>query len=236
MERFVKAGSPKLRTLAAGAALLSVVLSGCSVLQVRTAERDSGPVHVAIHDKPGQNPTKTPPDDGIPAGMEKQTVHLGAECPVDISIAMAEDWVDGATGDDEFHVFSRGTSVADNDALIISCSQGYDESPQSVVDAKKKYTFTEQGSEVTSQRTGSLSAGSFWSFQGVLGPTEIFAINKEPTAMYGDRIGYRINGRLVDIGVEMRAVETDTAAAEEFKKMLQTVEIDGEKVPAPRFK
>lgn len=230
------AGTTKLRTLLAGAALLSVVLSGCSVLQIRTAERDSGPVHVAVKDQPGQNPTTAPPEDEIPAGMQKQTVHLGAECPVDISLAMADDWKGGASVSEDLQSFSRGTSVVDNDMILITCSQGYDESPQSVVDAKKKYTFSESGSEMTSQRTGSLSAGSFWSFQGTLGPSEIYAINKEPTAMYGVRIGYRINGRLVDIGVEMRSLETDTAAAEDFKKMLPTVEIEGEKIPAPMFK
>lgn len=225
----------KVRTVVAGAALLGVVLSGCSALQIRTAERDSGPVRVAVQEKAGENPTTAPPDDGIPEGMKEISVNLGAECPVDVSFAMTDDWSE-SSGTDAFHSFTRGTSVADNDVVVISCTKGYDESPQSVVDAQKKFAFSERDSSVTSQRTGSLAAGSYWSFQGVLGPTEIFAIDQKPTVMYGARIGYKANGRLVEIGVQMRALESDTAAAEEFEKMLPTVTIDDEKVPAPRFK
>ena len=70
----------------------------------------------------------------------------------------------------------------------------------------------------------------------MLGPTEIFAINQKSTVMYGVLIGYKTNGRLVEIDVDMRALESDTEAAEEFKKMLPTITIDGEKVPTPRFK
>ncbi|MDN6527573.1 MAG: hypothetical protein L0K67_00585 [Brevibacterium sp.] len=225
----------KVRTVVAGTALLGVVLSGCSALQFRTAERDSGPVRVAVQDKAGENPTPAPPEDGLPEGMKEVSVNLGAECPVDVSLAMADDWSEG-TGTDAFHSFTRGASVADRDVVAITCTQGYDESPQSVVDAKKKFAFSEQGSSVISQRTGSLAAGSYWSFHGVLGASEILAIDQKPTSMYGARSGYKPNGRLVEIGVEMRALESDTAAADEFKKMLPTVTLDDEKVPAPRFK
>ncbi|GAA1548290.1 hypothetical protein [Brevibacterium picturae] len=225
----------KVRTVVAGAALLGLVLSGCSALQIRTAERDSGPVRVAVQDKAGESPTTAPPDAGIPDGMKEVSVNLGAECPVDISLAMADGWSEGSATDG-FHSFSRGTSVAENDVVLITCSQAYDESPQSVVEAKKKFSFSEKGSSVVSERTGGLAAGYYWSFQGLLGPSEIFAIDQKPTFMYGARIGYRTNGRLVEIGVEMRALESDTAAAKEFEKMLPTVTIDDEKVPAPRFK
>lgn len=225
----------KVRTVVAGAALVSLVLSGCSALQIRTAERDSGPVRVAVEEKAGENPTTAPPDDGIPEGMKEASVNLGAECPVDVSVAMTDDWSEGSASED-FHTFSRGTSITDSDMILINCTQSYGESPQAIVDAKKKYAFSEPKSTVTAQRTGSLAAGSYWTYQGVLGPTEIFAINQKSTVMYGARIGYKVNGRVVDIGVEMRALESDTDAAEEFKKMLPTVTIDDEKVPAPRFK
>lgn len=225
----------KVRTVAAGAALLGLVLSGCSALQIRTAERNSGPVRVAVQESAGESPTTAPPEDGIPDGMKEVSVNLGAECPVDVSLAMADGWSQSSSTA-EFHSFSRGTSVADNDVVLISCTQAYDESPQSVVEAKKKFSFSKKGSSVVSERTGGLAAGYYWSFHGVLGPSEIFAIDQKPTLMYGARIGYRANGRLVEIGVEMRALESDTAAAKEFEKMLPTVTIDEAEVPAPRLK
>lgn len=225
----------KVRTVAAGAAVLGLVLSGCSALQIRTAERDSGPLHVAVEEKAGENPTTAPPDDGIPEGMKEVSVNLGAECPVDVSLAMTDDWTEGSVTDD-FHSFSRGTSMADSDMTLITCTKGYDETPQSLVDSRKKYTFSEKDSSVLAQRSGSLAAGSYWSYQGLLGPTEIFAINQKSTVMYGVLIGYKTNGRLVEIKIDMRALESDTEAAEEFKKMLPTITVDGEKVPTPRFK
>lgn len=224
----------KARTVVAGTALLSLLLSGCSVLQIRTAERDSGPVRVAVQEEAGKNPTTAPADDGVPEGMSTTSVSLGAECPVEVSLAMADGWSQGS-GTESFHGFTRGTSVADRDVVMISCTQSYDASPRSVVETKKKFAFSEQGSTVASQRTGTLGAGYFWSFQGRLGPSEIMAIDKQPTTVYGTRIGYKADGRLVEIGIEMRALESDTEAAEEFEKMLPTVSVDGEKIPAPRF-
>nr|WP_209044079.1 hypothetical protein [Brevibacterium marinum] len=215
--------------------MLSLLLSGCSVLQIRTAERDSGPVRVAVQEEAGEDPTTAPADDGAPEGMTPESVSLGTECPVEVGLAMADGWSEG-TGTDGFHSFTRGTSVADRDVVVISCTQSYEDSPRSVVEAKKKFAFSEQGSTVASQRTGTLGAGYFWSFQGLLGPSEIMAIDKQPTLMYGTRIGYRANGRLVEIGIEMRALESEKEAAEEFEKMLPTVSVDGETIPAPRFK
>lgn len=228
-------GSSRVRAVVAGTALLGVVLSGCSVLQIRTADRDSGPVRVSVQKQAGQDPTSEPTDGPLPEGMERQTLSLGDDCPVKVSFAIGDDWTDASTTP-SFHVFSRGTSTADNDVIIVSCSQAFDDSPQAVVDAKRKYSFAEQGSTVSAERTGTIGAGSFWSYQGVLGESEIFAINQKPTVLYGARIGYSTNGRLVDIGVEMRSLETDTAAAEDFRKMLPTVEVDGEKVPSPAFR
>ena len=88
-------------------------------------------------------------------------------------------------------------------------------------------------SSVLAQRSGSLAAGSYWSYQGLLGPTEIFAINQKSTVMYGVLIGYKTNGRLVEIKIDMRALESDTEAAEEFKKMLPTITVDGIDVSGP---
>lgn len=228
-------GGARVRAVVAGTALLGIALSGCSVLQIRTADRDSGPVSVSVQKQTGQDHTSEPADGGLPEGMERQTMSLGDDCPVKVSLAIGDDWTD-ASSTPAFHVFSRGTSMADNDVIIVSCSQAFDDSPQAIVDTKRKYSFSEQGSTVSAERTGAIGAGSFWSYQGVLGESEIFAINQKPTVLYGARIGYSTNGRLVDIGVEMRSLETDTAAAEDFRKMLPTVEVDGEKVPSPAFR
>src|SRR5699024_5964299 len=92
---------------------------------------------------------------------------------------------------------------------------------------------TEQDSRVLSERTGSLDAGEDWSFQGELAPTEILAINNEPTLMYGVQTENKINRRLVNLSIEMRALKSHAKAAEELEKMLTTVTIDGQRVTAP---
>lgn len=223
------------RAVIAGSAAATLLLSGCSVLQIRTAERESGPIRVGVEQQAGEDPTGEPTEPTVPEGMETKLLNLGAECPVDLSFALGPDWFEGS-GSPAFVVFTRGSSLTDSDAIIVSCSEAFNESPQAVVDGKRQYTFSEQGSTVTAERTGNIGSGYYWTFQGVLGKTEIFAINQEPTVMYGARIGYQTNGRLVDIGIEMRALQSDEAAAEDFKKMLPTLQIDGESVPTPTFK
>lgn len=225
----------RLTSLAASAAVFGLAFSGCSALHIRTAERDSGPLRVAVQENAGEVPSPGPTDGGIPEGMSRSSFNLGAECPVTVSFAVGSDWMQNSTTE-TFHVLSRGNTISDSDVIIVNCSQAFDDSPQAVVDSQKKYAFSEQGSMVKAERTGTMDAGSYWTYQGVLGPTEIFAINQKSTVMYGARLGYRTNGRLVDIGIEMRALETDTAAAEDFKKMLPTVEVDGSGLETPTFK
>lgn len=229
--------SRSLRSLAAGSLAIGFLLSGCSALQIRAEDRDSGPVRVAVKQHAGGDPTPTgdPAEAGIPDEMTKRTLNLGEKCPVTVSFAAADDWTEAGT-DDAFKVFSRGASVTDNDAILVSCSEAFDTDAEAVVDSKREYRFSEKGSEVLAEKTGTLGAGAYWSFQGVLGPDEIYALNREPTVMYGVQAGYKINGRLVNIFIEMRSLESKPEVAEEFRQMLPTVTIGGEQVPAPTFR
>lgn len=220
---------------AAGVAVAALVLSGCSALQVRTADRESGPLTVGVQTGAGEDLASESAGPVVPAGMERITRDLGAECPVRVSFAIGPDWTE-ENSNPQFVTFYRGTTIAESDVIIVSCSQAFDDSPEAVVTVKRQYAFSRQGSTVTAERTGTVGAGSYWSFQGVLGPDEIFAIDRKATAIYGARIGYRTNGRLVDLGIEMRALDTDTAAAEDFRQMLPTLEIDGMAVPTPTLR
>lgn len=224
-----------IRALAAGTIVLGIGLSGCSALQIHTAEKDSAPVRVAVQDHPGTEPSADPTEDGVPEGMTMETVNLGATCPVELGFALGGDWTAGSSSE-QFHAYSRGTSVTESDMIIVTCNEAYDDSAQAVVDAKKNYAFSEKDSQVQAERMGTITAGTFWSYQGVLGPTEILAIGQKPTVAYGTQLGYTVNGRLVNISIEMRSLETNTAAAEDFKQMLPTLEIEGERVPSPQFK
>lgn len=226
-----------MRSVAAGSLALGVLLSGCSALQVRTEDKDSGPVRVAVKENAGGDPTPSgdPTEAGVPEGMSKTSLNLGAKCPVDLSFALADDWTESSSND-EFRVFSRGDSIGENDTILVSCSDAFDDDAESVVEAKRDYGFSEKGSQVLAEKMGTLGAGAYWSFQGLLGPDEIYALNRQPTVMYGVQSGYKINGRLVNIFIEMRSLESKPEAAEEFKQMLPTVAIGGEQVPAPTFK
>lgn len=228
--------APKRLAAAIGTFAVIVFLSGCSVLQIRTEDKEAGPARIAVEKTAGAQPTADPTDAGIPEGMTKKAISFGDGCPVDVSFALGEDWTEGSGSTSKFHVFTRGTDSTDSDVVLASCSDEYGSSAQEVVDAKRRYNFSEQDSQVLSERTGSLDAGEYWSFQGELGPTEILAINSEPTLMYGVQTGYKINGRLVNLSIEMRALKSHAKAAEELEKMLTTVTIDGQRVPAPNFR
>src|SRR5699024_4723806 len=228
--------APKRLAAAVGAFAVIVFLSGCSVLQIRTEDKEAGPARIAVEKTAGAQPAPDPTEAGIPAGMTKKAISFGDGCPVDVSFPLGEDWTHGSGSTSKLHVFTPGTDSTDSDVVLASCSDEDGSSAQEVVDAKRRYNFSEQDSQVLSERTGSLDAGEYWSFQGELGPTEILAINSEPTLMYGVQTGYKINGRLVNLSIEMRALKSHAKAAEELEKMLTTVTIDGQRVPAPNFR
>ncbi|WP_228282511.1 hypothetical protein [Brevibacterium atlanticum] len=224
------------RAVVAGALALTVLLSGCSVLQIRTEDKSSGPVRVGVQKTAGSEPTGEPTDGGIPEGMKKETVTLGDTCPVNVSFAIGDNWTGSTGSTDQFRVYARSDDSTHSDVFMINCTDEYGDSAQEVVDRKRKFGFSKQDSQVLAERTGSLSAGEYWSYQAELGATEILAIDQQPTIAYGVQVGYKINGRLVSLIIEMRAQKSNTEADEEFRKILPTVVIDGEKVPAPSFR
>src|SRR5699024_9719311 len=195
---------PAPNGLAAAIANVAVIvfLSGCSVLPSRTEDNEAGPARIAVEKTAGAQPTPEPTGASIPEGMTAKAISSGDGWPVDVSFALGEDWTEGSGSPTKSHVCTRGTDSTDSDVLLASCSDEYGSSAQEVVDAKRRYNFSEQDSQVLSERTGSLDAGEYWSFQGELGPTEILAINSEPTLMYGVQTGYKINGRLVNLSIE----------------------------------
>src|SRR5699024_3785762 len=157
--------APKRLAAAVGAFAVIVFLSGCSVLQIRTKDKEAGPARIAVDETAGAQPTPDPTDAGTPEGMTKTAISFGDGCPVDVSFALGEDWTEGSGSTSMFHVFTRGTDSTDADVVLASCSDEYGSSAQEVVDAKRRYNFSEQDSQVLSERTGSLDAGEYWSFQ-----------------------------------------------------------------------
>ncbi|WP_228278284.1 DcrB/PsbP domain-containing protein [Brevibacterium limosum] len=223
------------RAAAAGTLALTVLLSGCSVFQIRTEDKSAGPVRIGVQETAGPEPTGKPTEAGIPEGMEKTSVTFGDSCPVELSFALGDDWTDSTGSTDQFHVFSRGDDSVRSDIILVNCTDEYGDSAQEVVDQKRRFNFSKQDSQVLAEQTGSLAAGEFWSYQGVLGPTEILALDSQPTYAFGVQTGYKINGRLVNLSIEMRTLKDNAATEKDYEKMLPTVTIDGEKVPAPSF-
>lgn len=225
----------RTRALIASLSVSALLLSGCSVLQIHTTDKSSGPLTVAVQDEPGDpTPTKSP-GTALPEGMEEVSLNLGETCPVTLRFAMGSGWTKSSSND-AFIVFSRGGSIAEDDTIIVSCSDAYYDTAEDVVTSKKKYAFSKPKSGVLAERVGAFGAGDHWTFQGDLGPSEIFAIGQKPTAMFGADMGYNVNGRLLEIDVEMRALKTKATTIDEYKKMLPTVSVDGAKVQTPTFK
>lgn len=226
----------RARIVGASALILGMVLSGCSALQIRTEKSGSGPMDIAVKDHAGGEPTPQETGEAIPAGMTEKVLSFGNECPVTVSLAIGEDWFEGSSSEGDLQGFDRGRSATDMDSVNVSCIPAYDNTAQAVVDAKKKYTFTQQGSTIKAEHTGTINAGAYWTYQGIFGSGESFAVNGKPTWVYGARAGYQAEGRMLEIGVQMLAFETDTETSEEYKKMLPTVKINGEKLVPPTFK
>jgi hypothetical protein len=68
VRRLCRPARPATLAAAAGALALTVLLSGCSVLQIRTEDKDSGPVRVGVQKTAGPEPTGEPTEAGFPRG------------------------------------------------------------------------------------------------------------------------------------------------------------------------
>src|SRR5699024_7064822 len=88
--------APKRLAAAIGTFAVIVFLSGCSVLQIRTEDKEAGPARIAVEKTAGAQPTPDPTDAGIPEGMTKKAISFGDGCPVDVSFALGEDWTEGS--------------------------------------------------------------------------------------------------------------------------------------------
>src|SRR5699024_6906622 len=86
--------APKRIASAIGTFAVIVFLSGCSVLLIRTEDKEAGPARIAVEKTAGAQPTPDTTDAGIPEGMTKEAISFGDGCPVDVSFALGEDWTE----------------------------------------------------------------------------------------------------------------------------------------------
>ena len=218
----------KTRPLVAGAAALSLLLGGCSAIKVSSSEdAASKPAQVGISD---EKSTASPSPTGatIPEGMSETTVELGAECPVEVSLALGPDWADGS-GYEGYRLF---TTVSE--ALItVNCYEDDEGSAKKLVDKSRERMFSTSGSAKLSEASGSLDGGEYWVVHGKLAAEDMRAVDEEDSTIFGVVAGISVDGRLFKVAVDMLAQADDTQAQEQFRQMLPTVRLDGHELETP---
>src|SRR5699024_6934442 len=125
--------APKRLAAAIGTFAVIVFLSGCSVLQIRTEDKEAGPARLAGERTASAQPPPDPTDAGSPGGRTTKATSFGAGRPVDVGFALGEDWTEGSGSTSKFHVFTRGTDSTDSDVVLASCSDEYGSSAREVV-------------------------------------------------------------------------------------------------------
>src|SRR5699024_5974111 len=133
----------------------------------------SKPAQVGISDgKSTASPSPT--GASIPEGMSETTVELGAECPVEVSLALGPGWVDGY-GYEGYRLFTAAS------AAIITCN-GYEDdegSGKKLVDKARERMFSTSGSAKVSDASGSLDGGEYWVVHGKLAAEDMRAVDVE---------------------------------------------------------
>jgi len=221
----------KTRPLVAGAAALSLLLGGCSAIRVTSSEdAASKPAQVGISD--GQSTASSEPTGvTIPEGMTETTVELGAECPVEVSLALGPDWVD-SSGYEGYRLFT-----SDSEALItVNCYEDDEASAKELVDKSRERMFSTSGSAKVSDASGSLDGGEYWVVHGRLSAEDLRAVDEEDSTIFGVVAGVSVDGRLFKIAVDMLAQADDVQAQEQFKQMLPTVRLDGQVLESPELR
>lgn len=218
----------KRRSLTAVMLGLSLVLSGCSAIKVSSSgDGASKPANVGIND--GEStPSPSTPEATIPAGMTETTVELGAECPVDVSLALGSSWADGV-GYDGYRLFT-----SESEAIItVNCLEEDGSSAQQLVDKARERMFDTAGSTRVNEVTGSLDGGQYWTFHGTLAPEDMRAVDKQDSTMFGVVAGVSVEGRLFKVSVDMLAPTDDEEAQDDFRQMLPTVRLGDQVLKAP---
>src|SRR5699024_10984974 len=181
----------KTRPLVAGAAALSLLLGGCSAIKVSSSEdAASKPAQVGISD---EKSTASPRPTGatIPAGMSETTVALGAECPVEASLAVGADWASGSG-----YAAYRRFPTAPTEYSTVNCYEHDEGSAKKLVDKSGERMFSSSGSAKLSDASGSLDGGEYWVVHGKLAAEDMRAVDEEDSTIFGVVAGISVDGRL----------------------------------------
>lgn len=217
-----------LRSLTTGLLALTVVLSGCSAMRVSTNEGDSAPVKVGVGDGSTSTPSAESGVGAIPPGMTEQTIDVGQSCPVPIAIAMDDEWSD-STGYDGYRLFERGPGAL----MTVNCYEDDDITPADVVKSAQDTTFDSAGSQMSSEETGQVTGGEYWTFTGTLGPDDMRSVESSESLIYGVAAGVQVEGRQFKVTLEMVVKSEDQATADVFATMLPTVRLADENLTPP---
>lgn len=214
-------------TLLTAPLALSLLIAGCSAVKITSSsESQSKPVNVGISDgSASPDPSQTPT---VPAGMSEETIDLGSECPVTVSLALDEGWSDDGSYDG-YQLFSTDTGAI----ITINCFADDESSAQDLVAKAQERMFSEKGSTKVSEKTGQLDGGQYWSFHGRLSADDLRAIDHTESVIYGVVGGIAKDGRLHKVTIDMLAQKSDTKTQDEFAQILPTVRFGAESVAAP---
>lgn len=199
-------------------------------------EASGAPMKVGIQATSGPETTKESPHPGqLPEGFQKQQLDLGADCPVQLGIGVPQEWSKSSMISG-FVLLTQNQLEISAPSITISCTPLSVGGSTASWTSKRDYGFNEDGSKVIAEKTGSVSQGEYWSYQGLYGANEILSVDNQQTNVLGSIVDYQTNGRRITVTVEAKAPVSDDTGAQSLKKIMPTLTIDGEHIQPPAYK
>ncbi|GAA2003833.1 hypothetical protein [Brevibacterium samyangense] len=223
-----------LRGLAcASAAAVVLGLTGCGLVNARTADGGGGPMTVGWQPTAGPPPA-TPTEDPAPEGYRAETVSFGGGCPLTVDLLVPESYEALKPYSDSNRSFGHPDETdGSSKAIELYCSEAYADTASESVQAKEKYGW-ESSSTVRAQRKANLGPGYYWAYQIDLADTEIYA-GLEPTSAFCINYALGAEGKLWDLEYCAFHYTADTESQHELATAAAHVSVDGHPIVAPEW-
>lgn len=223
-----------LRRFAAGGAAASaaVLLAGCGLVGVRTAEEAGGPLRISTQPTQGPAPEVTEPTGPDVEGLVQTRLNLGSTCPARVSLYVPDDW-HGTTSGSSYYAQPLDAGF-ESAGVNVYCSEAFGSSPSEGVNSARSYQFSDETTEVLAERTAQVGEGYSWAYQALLGEEEIMH-QGAPTMTVGAVVDYPISGKVYDVRIAYTFAADDAEAFEYATAALSHLEVEGGAVAAPEW-
>ncbi|WP_146004376.1 hypothetical protein [Brevibacterium luteolum] len=225
-----------LRALAAASAV-SVLLSGCGLVGIRTSDEPGAPLGIAV--APTQGPAPEPTETGpqIPEGWKMHRADFAGECASRLEVALPPNAKPAPGSERGRYIFYTFGSPDEQMTTHITCEESFRQSPQEELQFKKEYEFDygDTNGKKLADRDIRVKNGAGWAYKSELGASAIQFLGTDAESGYGFTVhaSHQAEGRMETVSVNTAAGDENPATVETAEKIVQHVFLEHEQFIIP---